>query len=81
MLDKILDKVLSARFLSTVIVVGTLCALTIMIVVKCFLNPEAYALLKELVMGLVVAFTVTVSTIVNAYFNRQDRADKPEVKQ
>lgn len=67
------DKLLSARFISTVLVVLTLCILTIVVVSKCFINPEAFDKLKELVMAMIVAFTVTVSTIVNAYFNRLDR--------
>jgi Co/Zn/Cd efflux system component len=66
-------KLLSARFISTVLVMLTLCIILTVIVVKCFINPEAFDKLKELVMALVVAFTGTVSTVINAYFNRQDR--------
>ncbi len=70
------DKLLSARFLSTVLVIGTLCILLIIVVSKCFLMPEAFDKLKDLVMLLAGAFVATVSSIVAMYFGRADRENK-----
>jgi membrane associated rhomboid family serine protease len=68
-----LEKLLSARFIAMVLVIATLCALTIIVVLKCFLNPEAFSQLKDLTLALIVAFTGAVSTVINAYFSRSDR--------
>jgi hypothetical protein len=51
----------------------TLCIATLMIIGKCFVQPDAYDKLKDLIMVLIGGFIATVTTIVTAYFNRTDR--------
>lgn len=43
------------------LVIATLCVATIVILTKCFLNPDNFEKLKELVMSLVVGFVGLVN--------------------
>jgi len=70
-----INKLLSARFLTTVLVITTLCVITTVIIFKCFLMPEAYDKLKDIIMVIVGGFIATVTSITTAYFNRSDRSD------
>jgi len=83
-LNRFLGKITSARFIVTVLVIGTLCwsvdrCLTIS--ASAAANKEVFTLMKDIVMLLLGAFVATTTAIVTAYFNRTDRAPKNGVEE
>lgn len=79
---KILHKLISARYIMTIMVIVTLC----WAVVKCFSlvgaslhDEKAFTLVKEIIMFVLGAFVSVVTNVVTSYFQRQDRAMGDEV--
>jgi len=75
-LNRFLGKITSARFITTLLVIGTLC----WSVAKCLdlsltaaQNKEVFALMKDIIMLLLGAFVSTATAIVTLYFARTDR--------
>jgi hypothetical protein len=76
-INRLLGKVTSARFLATVMVIATLC----LSVDKCLdmsmqaaQNERVFSLIKDIIMLLLGAFVSTATAIVTLYFSRTDRA-------
>lgn len=70
MINKILDKVLSGRFISTVLLVGTYCT----IASKLVNSIPADKISADFVMGFMAGFAAAVILVLKSYFDRTDRA-------
>ena len=86
--NRFLGKILSARFLVTLMVISTLCFIVIKsleLTINVVHDEKAFTLAKEIVMFILGAFISVVTAIVTSYFQRVDRVnhdteiDKPPV--
>lgn len=75
-LQRALNKIISARYLITIAVIATLC----WAVVKCFdlislslKDEKSFSLVKEIIMFVLGAFISVVTNVVTSYFQRNDR--------
>lgn len=78
--QRVADKLTSARFLVTVIMVSTFCLITInslSMFIKYLENEKVIGLVREIVMFILGAFCTQVGGVISSYFNRADR-QKPE---
>jgi Na+/serine symporter len=76
LLNRVCAKILSARFLVTLAVIGTLCALVfkcIDLVVATVTDEKMFTLAKEIVMFILGGFISVVTAVVTSYFARNDR--------
>ena len=74
--ERIIDKILSARFLVTLIVIGTLCwsvGKSIDMAASVVQDEKMFTLAKEITMFILGAFVSVVTAIVTSYFGRTDR--------
>jgi hypothetical protein len=81
LINSIIPKLFSARFISTVLVIGTLC----WSVVKCLsmaqsavADEKVFSLVKEIVMFVLGAFISVVTSVTTLYFGRTDRSNKED---
>jgi hypothetical protein len=75
-LKRFLGKLTSARFLTTILVIGTLCWSVdkcLDIAVTSAANKEVFILVKDIIMLLLGAFVSSATAIVTLYFSRTDR--------
>jgi len=82
-LNRFLGKITSARFITTVLVIGTLCWSVdkcLNISLSAAANKEVFTLMKDIIMLLLGAFVATTTAIVTAYFNRTDRTPRDIVE-
>ena len=80
-INSIIPKFLSARFIATIMVIGTLC----WSVVKCLsmaqsavADEKVFSLVKEIVMFVLGAFISVVTSVTTLYFGRTDRSNKED---
>ena len=71
-------KLLSARFLATVSVITTFCALVLIMITSVVRKGLIEPSLKDLTMLIIGAFISNVSTITTFYFMRTDRFTQDE---
>lgn len=74
--QRVLDKFLSARFLTTVVVIVTFCWLAVysLILLKNNLtDKESLAVIEKITMFILGAFVTQVGNIITSYFRREDR--------
>ena len=74
MLQSIIDKVFSGRFLATVAIVITYCSIVNMAAVS-YVNAlkNDPTKLEAFVVGLIMGFSGTATLVIKAYFDRNDR--------
>lgn len=76
-LNRFLGKITSARFVTTLLVIGTLCWSVdkgLDLLMSASANKDSFLLVKDPIMLLLGAFVSTATAIVTLYFTRTDRA-------
>ena len=74
----ILSKISSGRWITTILITGTFCLITL----KCFdlfmqnLATDKLPLIEKILMFILGAFTTQAGNVITSYFDRSDR--KPE---
>jgi len=80
-LELLVSKATSARFIATLLVIYTLCEIVktcLNLSITAAANKEVFAQMKDIIMFILGAFVTTVTAVVTSYFNRPDRVGKPE---
>ena len=68
-INKVLDKILSGRFIATVLLVGTYCQIASRLVN----SIPADKISADFVMGFMAGFAAAVILVLKSYFDRTDR--------
>lgn len=80
MFKRIIDKVLSARFLITIMLAGTFCLITVK-TLDMFManlnNEKTLPMIEKIVFFLLGSFCTKVGDVITSYFDRSDRG-KPQ---
>lgn len=80
-LELLVAKATSARFIATLLVIYTLCEIVktcLNLSITAAANKEVFAQMKDIIMFVLGAFVTTVTAVVTSYFNRSDRVGKPD---
>ena len=75
--NSIIPKLLSARFLTTLAVIGTLCwsvGRCLNMAITSAADEKVFSAVKEIIMFMLGAFVSVVTSITILYFSRTDRA-------
>ena len=73
---RILDKLLSGRFLTTILFNGTFCTITIMAMAMFWANldnEKTLPIVEKIAMFILGAFCSQVANVISSYFDRTDR--------